>query len=53
MRFQAERARRAYDEAYALLPEADRRNQRAGRLTYTTELSALVSRVAEVEKLAA
>lgn len=30
MRFQAERARRAYDEAFALLPEADRRNQRAG-----------------------
>jgi len=30
MRFQAERARRCYDEALALLPEADRRSQRPG-----------------------
>lgn len=30
MRFQAERAHRCYDEALALLPEADRRTQKAG-----------------------
>ncbi len=30
MRFQAERAHRCYDEALALLPEADRRAQKAG-----------------------
>ncbi|QDZ27779.1 presqualene diphosphate synthase HpnD [Noviherbaspirillum sp. UKPF54] len=30
MRFQAERARAAYDEAFALLPRADRRAQRPG-----------------------
>lgn len=30
MRFQAERARRCYDEAYALLPPEDRRAQRPG-----------------------
>lgn len=30
MRFQAERAHRYYDEALALLPEADRRQQKAG-----------------------
>jgi phytoene synthase len=30
MRFQAERARRAYDEALALLPPADRRSQKPG-----------------------
>jgi phytoene synthase len=30
MRFQAERAHRVYDEALALLPEADRRAQRPG-----------------------
>jgi phytoene synthase len=30
MRFQAERAQRLYDEALALLPEADRHNQRPG-----------------------
>ena len=30
MRFQAERAHRYYDEALALLPEADRRTQKAG-----------------------
>jgi phytoene synthase len=30
MRFQAERAHRAYDEALALLPAADRRNQKPG-----------------------
>ena len=30
MRFQAERARRCYDEAYALLPAQDRRAQRPG-----------------------
>jgi phytoene synthase len=30
MRFQAERAHRYYDEALALLPEADRRPQKAG-----------------------
>jgi len=30
MRFQAERAHRLYDEAYALLPEADRRTQKPG-----------------------
>jgi phytoene synthase len=30
MRFQAERARAAYREAYALLPEVDRRSQRPG-----------------------
>jgi len=30
MRFQAERAHRSYDEAFALLPEADRRAQKPG-----------------------
>ncbi|HRZ61515.1 MAG TPA: squalene/phytoene synthase family protein, partial [Rubrivivax sp.] len=30
MRFQAERAHRSYDEAFALLPEADRSAQRPG-----------------------
>ena len=30
MRFQAERAHRLYDEAFALLPEADRRAQKPG-----------------------
>jgi phytoene synthase len=30
MKFQAERAHRLYDEAFALLPAADRRNQRPG-----------------------
>jgi phytoene synthase len=30
MRFQAERAQRYYDEAFALLPQQDRRAQRAG-----------------------
>ena len=30
MRFQAERAHRLYDEAFALLPEADRRTQKPG-----------------------
>jgi phytoene synthase len=30
MRFQAERAHRLYDEAFALLPDADRRTQRPG-----------------------
>ncbi|MEY4753968.1 MAG: hypothetical protein RJA44_1643 [Pseudomonadota bacterium] len=30
MQFQAERAHRTYDEALALLPEADRRSQKAG-----------------------
>jgi phytoene synthase len=30
MRFQAERAQRCYDEAFALLPAQDRRAQRAG-----------------------
>ena len=30
MRFQAERAQRCYDEALALLPEADRRSQKPG-----------------------
>ncbi len=30
MRFQAERAHRLYDEAFALLPAEDRRNQKAG-----------------------
>lgn len=30
MRFQAERAHRFYDEAFALLPDADRRTQRPG-----------------------
>jgi phytoene synthase len=30
MRFQAERAHRLYDEAYALLPAVDRRAQRPG-----------------------
>jgi phytoene synthase len=30
MRFQAERAQRTYDEAFALLPAADRRAQRTG-----------------------
>ncbi len=30
MRFQAERAHRCYDEAFALLPEADRRAQKPG-----------------------
>jgi 15-cis-phytoene synthase len=30
MRFQAERAHRTYDEAFALLPEVDRRSQKAG-----------------------
>ena len=30
MRFQAERAHRAYDEAFALLPDADRRAQKPG-----------------------
>ena len=30
MRFQAERAQRYYDEAFALLPAQDRRAQRAG-----------------------
>jgi phytoene synthase len=30
MRFQAERAHRAYDEALALLPAADRRSQKPG-----------------------
>ena len=30
MRFQAERAHRFYDEAFALLPEADRRTQKPG-----------------------
>ena len=30
MRFQAERARRLYDEAFALLPDADRRAQKPG-----------------------
>jgi len=30
MRFQAERARRCYDEAFALLPQEDRRAQRPG-----------------------
>ena len=30
MRFQAERAHRVYDEAFALLPQADRRSQKPG-----------------------
>jgi phytoene synthase len=30
MRFQAERARKVYDEAFALLPKQDRRAQRPG-----------------------
>jgi phytoene synthase len=30
MRFQSERARKLYDEAFALLPEQDRRAQRPG-----------------------
>ena len=30
MRFQAERAHRCYDEAFALLPAADRRAQKPG-----------------------
>jgi phytoene synthase len=30
MRFQAERAHRLYDEAFALLPDADRRTQKPG-----------------------
>jgi len=46
MRFQTERAQRAYAEAYALLPEADRSNQRPGLImagiysTLLTEIKA-------------
>jgi 15-cis-phytoene synthase len=32
MRFQAERAHRCYDEAFALLPEVDRRSQKPGMM---------------------
>ena len=46
MRFQAERAQRCYDEALALLPEADRRSQKPGLMmaniyrTLLTEIEA-------------
>ncbi|MFM2058690.1 MAG: hypothetical protein RLY71_3075 [Pseudomonadota bacterium] len=46
MQFQAERAQRCYDEALALLPEADRRSQKAGLMmaniyrTLLTEIEA-------------
>ena len=46
MRFQAERAQRCYDEALALLPEVDRRSQKAGLMmaniyrTLLTEIEA-------------
>lgn len=46
MRFQAERAQRYYDEALALLPEVDRRSQKAGLMmaniyrTLLTEIEA-------------
>jgi phytoene synthase len=46
MRFQAERAQRCYDEALALLPEADRRTQKPGLMmaniyrTLLTEIEA-------------
>jgi phytoene synthase len=46
MRFQAERARRCYDEALALLPSEDRRAQRPGLMMaaiYRTLLDEIAS----------
>jgi phytoene synthase len=46
MRFQAERARRCYDEAHALLPPEDRRAQRPG-LVMAAIYRALLDEIAE------